>query len=299
MRPPTFSVIVPSYRRPRQLAACLESLERQAYPATDYEVIVVDDAAMRADLEPITSTARRYICRLLSQKRRGAAAARNAGAEVARGRLLAFTDDDCEPDPSWLTALERALGEQHERALVGGRVVNALPDDPFASATQALVDFVGEAFNAEPGRARLLTSNNLAVATAAFRDLGGFDTTFTGAGGEDRELCLRWLHHGYPAVYRAEALVHHAHELTLGGFVRQHFAYGAGAARLRRQAQIHGYGPLPLEPTAFYLNLLRSHAGLAERRRRIGRAALLVLSQAANAAGYFRARATTATRATP
>lgn len=299
MRSPTFSVIVPSYRRPRQLAACLESLERQAYPATDYEVIVVDDAAMRADIEPITATVRRYTCRLLSQNRHGAAAARNAGAEVARGRLLAFTDDDCEPDPHWLTALEHALGSEHERALVGGRVVNSLPDDPFASATQALVDFVGEAFNAEPGRARLLTSNNLAVAAAAFRELGGFDTAFTGAGGEDRELCLRWLKRGYPAVYRAEALVHHAHGLTLGGFVRQHFAYGVGAARLRRQAQIRGYGPLPLESPAFYRDLLRSHAGLPERRRRIVRAALLVLSQAANAAGYFRARTATATRATP
>lgn len=286
MRPPTFSVIVPTYRRPRQLARCLASLERQAYPANEYEVIVVDDAAMGVELAPITSAARPYACRLSSQHRRGAAAARNAGAELARGRLLAFTDDDCEPEPEWLAALERALRAEHDAALVGGRVVNALSDDPFACATHALVEFVSEAFNREPGRARLLTSNNLALAAAAFRELGGFDTAFSGAGGEDRELCLRWLHHGRRAVHCSEAIVRHAHQLTLAGFVRQHYAYGRGAALLRRQAQVHGYGPLRLERASFYWDLFRSLERVSGRRARAERGVLLALSQVANAAGY-------------
>ena len=89
-------------------------------------------------------------------------------------------------------------------------------------------------------------------------------------------------------VYADDAVVHHAHDLTLGAFLRQHYAYGRGAALLRQRAQIHGYGPLPLEPASFYWALLRSPARAAGLRERTRRTALLALSQLANAAGYFR-----------
>lgn len=290
MDTPRFSVIVPTYQRPRELAACLGALAAQSVEPASFEVVVVDDACRRAEVEPITAAAGPFACRLFSQAHRGAAAARNTGASEARGRLLAFTDDDCRPAPNWLAALDGALREEGETSLVGGSVENALGTDPFASATQTLVELVAREWNREPGRARLLTSNNLAVGATVFRSLGGFDTAFEGAGGEDRELCLRFLHAGQRAVYRPEAVVHHAHALTLGGFLRQHRAYGRGAALLRTRARAHGYGPLALEPASFYWKLLASSAR-ASGRDRWRQSALLALSQIANAAGYLEVRA--------
>lgn len=286
----TFSVIVPTYRRPHKLARCLASLARQTYPSRGFEVIVVDDAALGSELERVVSAAGPYTCELVSQAHRGPAAARNAGARSARGRLLAFTDDDCEPAPDWLAVLERRLRAAGGTELVGGRVVNSLADDPFASASQALVDFLCEQQNRAPGSARLLTSNNLCVPAAAFRDLGGFDTSFVGAGGEDREFCLRWGHARYPALFLAEAIVHHAHDMTLEDFVRQHFGYGRGAALLRRRADVHGYGPLPLERASFYLELLRYPLRGPGVSARFRTSLLFALAQAANAAGYCDAR---------
>ena len=284
--PLTFSVVVPTYRRPQKLARCLTSLARQTYPSSGFEVLVVDDGALGSELERVVATARPYACQLLSQAHRGAAAARNAGAWAARGRLLAFTDDDCEPAPNWLEVFERNLFAEGEPVLFGGRVVNALAADPFAAASQALVDFLCEKQNRERSRARLLTSNNLCVPAAAFRELGGFDTSFSGAGGEDRELCLRWVAAKRPATFLPEAVVYHAHDMTLGEFVRQHHGYGRGAALLRRRAAAQGYGPLPLERMSFYLDLLRYPLRGSGSDARVRTSLLFALSQLANAAGY-------------
>jgi GT2 family glycosyltransferase len=305
---PTFSVVIPTYHRPQSLAACLESLAQQSYPAEKFEVIVVDDANAPRELEHLAATRYPFECRILSQTHGGAARARNAGAYAARGQLLAFTDDDCRPAVDWLTNLERRLLAAGEETLVGGRVVNELSDNPYASATQALIDFLYEELNSDPLRPELLTSNNFGVGARAFRAIGGFDPTFGGAGGEDRELCLRWAHSGRPLLYAPEVLVYHAHALTFLGFLRQHFAYGRGAAWLRRRALFHGYGPLPLGRASFYWDLLsypqrRSNntefssnrpgrgSNPAERSSNKTERALLtflfVLSQIANTSGYL------------
>lgn len=297
MRDLTFSVIVPTYRRPEMLAACLRSLAEQTWSRDDFEVIVVDDADMRVALAPLVAAEHPFSCQLVSQANRGAAAARNTGARLARGRLLAFTDDDCQPAPDWLELLERAMAAAPEpgEALVGGRVVNELVRDRFASASQALVDFLVEQGNVGAAQGRLLTSNNLCVPRIAFHDLGGFDEAFRGAGGEDREFCLRWVHSSgghtaRPSVYAPEAVVRHKHDLTLAGFLRQHYAYGRGAALLRRRALVHGYGPLPLERASFYWNLLCHPRQAAALEARSQQSLLFLLSQVANAAGYVQGR---------
>ena len=290
MQTPLFSVVIPTYQRLQKLAQCLGSLVHQTCAPDDYEVIVVDDAAMRDDVARITATVALRRCRLLSQERLGAASARNAGARAARGRLLAFTDDDCQPAPDWLERLAQRLSAEGDTALLGGRVVNTLTTDPFASASQALVDFLCEQFNQHESQAPLLTSNNLCVPSVAFRDIGGFDTTFAGAGGEDREFCLRWARAGLRSHYAPEAVVHHAHDMTLSGFLRQHYAYGRGAAWLRQRALVHGYGPVSLERASFYWQLLRYPLRACAPGARVQQSTLFVLSQVANAAGYFHVR---------
>ena len=61
---------------------------------------------------------------LLRQANGGPAAARNAGAKRARGEFLAFTDDDCLPEPGWLTGLAEALSGAPD-CMVGGAILNA------------------------------------------------------------------------------------------------------------------------------------------------------------------------------
>ena len=174
--------------------------------------------------------------------------------------------------------------------MVGGRVINELQENVFASASQSLMDFLFDDFNREHQQARLLTSNNFCIPADAFRAIGGFDMAFPGAGGEDRELCLRWADAGHRLVYVPEAIVFHAHHMTLRKFVMQHLAYGRGAALLRRRALERGYGPVPLERSSFYWDLLRYPQRAAGIRNRPVTSTLFAVSQVANTVGYFHAR---------
>ncbi len=87
--------------------ACL----RLDYPADQFEVIVIDDGSSM----PIDAWSGDSRVRVIRQDNKGPAAARNAGIASARGAFLAFTDDDCVPEPGWLAALVEALAGVHQK----------------------------------------------------------------------------------------------------------------------------------------------------------------------------------------
>jgi GT2 family glycosyltransferase len=288
---PFISIVVPTRRRPRQLSACLSALAAQDYPRERFEVVVVDDGggddgSMAASLAAFLD---QLNVRLLKQAHAGPAAARNNGARAARGELLAFTDDDCAPDAGWLRALAAAFRAAPESA-IGGRTLNALPANPYSTASQALLEYLYSYYNPLPMHAAFFASNNFALARESFLAFGGFDENFQGAAGEDRDFCDRWRHAGFLMSYAPEAVVHHAHKLTPRTFWRQHFNYGRSAVRFHRARAQRGAGRVRLEPLSFYTNLVRHpfHMGLTACG---SVSALLIVSQLANAAGYFYERA--------
>jgi GT2 family glycosyltransferase len=281
-----FSVIVPTRDRPAQLRNCLQALAALKCAREGFEVIVVDDGGS-AELDCVLAPfCGRLDLKLHRLPPSGPATARNAGAALARGRFLAFTDDDCAPAPDWLEALERRL-LQHSGCAVGGQTINGLSGNLYACASQMLVDFLYSYYNRSPAQARMLTSNNLAFPAERFRAVGGFDPAFRGAGGEDRDLCDRWLGLGYQMVYAPEAVVHHFHALTGGGFWRQHISYGRGAATFHEARTRRGQGPIRVEPLSFYLGICACPFRGPWGWRAWPLAALLICSQVANAAGFF------------
>jgi GT2 family glycosyltransferase len=259
---PFVSVIVPTRGRPGQLAACVAALDALDYPRDRFEVIVVEDV-----------------------EGEGPAAARNRGAERARGELLAFTDDDCRPASGGLRGLVAAWAGRPEIA-VGGRTTNGLADNAFAAASQTIVDFVYAHYNGNGVGARFFASNNLAVPAAAYGALGGFDERFMAS--EDRDFCARWLASGRRLASAPGAVVEHAPQLTLGRFCRRNFQYGRGAYRYHRErapsipASVRGELSFHRRLPA----LVRAEAAGLGVRRAASLAALLAAWQAANALGF-------------
>src|SRR5438128_7973645 len=253
---PVFSIVVPTYDRPKQLAACLQALGRLDYARESFEVIVVDDGSPTPPKAVVESLRDRLQLTLHLQRHAGPAAARNAGAMRARGKYLAFTDDDCLPAADWLEALT-ARFERPANHLIGGRIINAVPDNPYSTAAQLLVDYMYTYHNSHPNHAKFFVSNNLAVPAERFRAIGGFDTSFSLAAGEDREFCDRWLHYGYEMTYAPEVLVYHAHALSLRSFLRQQLRYGRGAYSFHRTRARRKQKGIRVEIPSFYLNLLQ------------------------------------------
>ena len=205
--PPFFSIIIPTYGRPSQLADCLTSLLALDYPRDRFEVLVVDDGGA-TPLDPVIAQFQTALdVSLLRQPNAGPSLARNMGAAHARGEFIAFTDDDCLVEPGWLRGLSHILVEAPE-CMVGGLTVNAAPGI-CATTSQLIVDLVYRHYNSDPEHARFIASNNMTMALREFRDVGGFDPTFRHA--EDRELCDRWRHNGKRIVYATAARVRHVH----------------------------------------------------------------------------------------
>ena len=199
---PFFSIVITTFRRPRQIVECLHSLEFLDYPRSRYEVIVVDDGSPEP-LDAIISSFRASLpLTLLRQPNGGPASGRNTGARHARGRYLAFTDDDCQPAPDWLKRLEACLLADPD-IMVGGRTVNVLPSH-CSAASQIIHDLVYGFFNHDPEHARFFATNNMALPRLQFLAAGGLDESFRFAS-EDRELCDRWHHLGFRLRYEPAA----------------------------------------------------------------------------------------------
>ena len=283
------SVVIPTFSRPRELAACLESVGRVDYPRTSFEVVVVDDGSPTPLDAIVAPFAKSLDITLLRQDNAGPAAARNAGARRATGSSLVFIDDDCAPAADYFRVLAARAAES-PNAAIGGRTVNALTRNVFSTASQMLNDYLYRYFNADRGRARFLTSNNMLVPARIFRELKGFDTTFRRAAFEDRDLCERLLRDGYGILYAPEAVIYHSHRMSFRQYWRQHFTYGRGAATFHEKRAQATPGGRTLAPLSFYLDLVRYPFSQRSGCPAIGLAALMLVSQMATAAGFFRER---------
>jgi glycosyltransferase involved in cell wall biosynthesis len=283
------SVVIPTFGRPRQLRHCLDAIARQTIATRHFEVVIVDDGSPERHDDLLLEYASRLRLRLVRQANAGPAVARNRGAMEAVAPLLAFTDDDCRPCPEWLERLLAARAN-HPGALVGGQVVNGLPDDVFATASQLILDMVYEHFNTVPTDAYFFASNNVLCGRDEMVALGGFDTSFRWAGAEDRDFCDRWRATKQRLVWQPDAVVEHFHAQSLLTFAELHYRYGRGAHLYHAKRQIRGSGTMRAD--------LGFHRSLPRRvLERVGRplgpwrsvqiCGALALWEVVNAVGFF------------
>ena len=286
------SVVVPTYRRPARLARCLAALAGHDLPDDALEVVVVDDGTPEPDAAgvraAVAAVPARLAVRLHRQDNAGPATARNAGAALAGAPVVAFTDDDCTPDPGWARALLAALVAEPD-ALAAGATRNVLTGNVYAQASQTLLAALDRAAGGHPS-VDFVTSNNVACSRQGFTALGGFDTTFPLAAAEDRDLSERWRAAGHPIRHVPDATLGHAHDMGLAGFWRQHAGYGRGAHHLARVRVARGGPGVRPEGPRFYAGLLAEPFRGGHGVRAPVLSGLVALSQVANVGGYLAAR---------
>lgn len=177
--PPFFSIIVPSYERHGQLAQLLACLERQT--CRDFEVIIVDQSRVpwdRANQYPHLDLL--YIHTDI----KGPGRARNTAAFYARGEVLAFTDDDCQPMPDWLEKARPYFITPRVIGIEGVILSDKLDDPNFRPVTN--VGFEGIGF----------MTANLFLRREIFMAIDGFDESFEIPFREDTDMAWRALEHG-------------------------------------------------------------------------------------------------------
>lgn len=205
--PPSVSVVVCTRDRPLLLLDTIASiLEGDTKPA---EIVVVDQSRARdPKIEEHANQSVVYI----SCPGRGLTQARNIGLARARGRVIAFSDDDVRVDPKWLGSLVAAIGAEEERLVAAGQVIPAPPERPGAFTSSYYIDDTPATYTGRIERDPL-GGGNMAMYRSGFDVVGLFDERL-GAGGrypaaDDNDFGLRLLEAGFSIVYVPEAIVYH------------------------------------------------------------------------------------------
>ena len=247
---PSVSVIIPVRNRPKDIAACLDSLGRVVYPREKMEVIVVDDASTDGTPEVVNRYPVRLIC---LTERRQAPSCRNMGAAAAKGEILAFLDSDCVADPLWLKELLPAF-EHAEVGVVGGVVDSAMEGnglDRYEKVKSSLK--IASWFKRSNRNERFfyVPSCNLLARREVFFELGGFREDLLV--GEDVDLCWRAEDLGRLIDYRPVGRVFHRHRNRVKAFCFRRFDYGTSEPLLQqRHASRVKRLVFPPAPTLFW-----------------------------------------------
>lgn len=196
------SVVIPTYRRPSLLLKCVNALFQQDFPHQNFEIIVVsdgyDDQTYKALIEfeeNLFPAVRLYAL----SKKSGPAAARNFGWKQAKNNLVVFTDDDCIPEPTWISAF------------VDSYLKNGSPIAAFAGKTIVPISLRPTDYERNISRlekAEFITAN-CACTKGALKKVEGFDERFTMAWREDSDLHFKFIQHNVPIIKVENAVVIH------------------------------------------------------------------------------------------
>ena len=192
------SVQLCTFNRRDLLGKSLKALFQVDFPASDYEIVLVDDGSSDGTQEMVSGL--RPPCRLVYQRQEnsGLAAARNLGIRHSDGEVILFIDDDIIADPG-LLAEHWASHERHEKLVVMGRVCHVDSLDGKLRPRFKLADLSTSFF----------WTSNCSVRRRHLLAAGLFDEDFREYGWEDIEMGLRLREIGLARRFNTRAVVYH------------------------------------------------------------------------------------------
>ncbi len=218
------SVVVPTYNRIFKLFRLLKSLDK-LNPFPD-EIIIVDDNSKDKTEELLIrwkKIKRNYEKKvILKSSNKGPADSRNLGLLKSKNKLVAFTDDDVIVDKNWVRFITPKLLNSDKNLVGVGGTVKSLKSDLLS------LYYTEHKILEAPKHLNYLPTVNCCFKRKPLISLGGFDITFSFAGGEDTDLCLRLRRAGYHFLKEKKAVVYHDFSSNFLDFCKMWIRYGKG-----------------------------------------------------------------------
>jgi GT2 family glycosyltransferase len=218
---PDISIIIVTWNGRQHLDACLTAIAAQE--GVDAETILADNASTDGTIDLVRSHFP-WVRVVALDRNHGFAGGNNAGAREARGRYLAFLNNDTVADRLWLRTLRAGLDEPRGIALATSRIVYMHDPEIVDSAGDGLTRWGGAFKRHHGGQARDVTESRdvfgacgaaFIVPKAVFDEIGGFDADFF-LSHEDVDLSYRAQLRGYRCRYVADSIVHHRGSASIG-----------------------------------------------------------------------------------
>lgn len=214
------TVVVPTYRRPQDLARCIEALKNQIRPPDEVLIILRDTDSETSEFLN-TFEFESLPVRRVQVNVPGQVAALNAGLEAATGEIISITDDDAAPHSEWLARIEAHFLADSSLGGIGGRDWMYV-DDRLVDGQREIVGKVqwfgrtiGE-HHRGIGKARaveILKGANMSYRRSAINNLR-FDNRLLGSGAEvhnDLAFSLSVKKAGWKIVYDPLVEIDHYH----------------------------------------------------------------------------------------
>ena len=228
-----FSIVIPVYNRPDELADLLESLTRQTM--TDFEVLVIEDGSTQKADAVVATYGNRLQLRYFEKPNTGQGFSRNYGFERAKGDYFVVFDSDAVVPPTYLETVQTYLSHTPLDAYGGPDA--ASPD--FSDTQKAISYAMTSVFTTGGIRSKIQNAGglflprsfNMGLSRRVFSETGGFAKRDMG---EDMELSTRLIRLGYRVGLIPGAIVYHKRRGTLEAFFRQIIQFGRTRVQLRR-----------------------------------------------------------------
>jgi len=255
--PQRWLVIILTHNEPISLIkTCLHSVREATnfltaqYPTSTVHVRVVDDSTpqLQCALQEIAESLGIELVNAtgtISQKR-------NIGCRDSEADVVVFTDADCGVDQRWLATHAAAYARYPTAPAVAGVTVHQAESTPGYTAMRCAGLLVGFQFPEIMSSTLWAPCSNLSLRMDVFKEVGGFDETFT-YGAEDVDLGLRVCDaSGQRIVCEASSIVYHAPEPFAHGIYRRAWTWGKGEALLLPRHPLY-LVPSPPKPILFVL----------------------------------------------
>ncbi len=200
------SVIIPVFNDSKRLKKCLDALEKQTYPKSLYEIVVIDNGSTKG--EAVKDVVGQFSQAFATyESHPGSYAARNKGISLAKGDVVAFTDADCIPAFDWLEKGVSNLLQVPNCGLVAGKVEFFFKD----LNRPTVVEFYDSLY-ALPQKKfieedKFGVTANLFTFKSVLNEVGLFDHTLKSGG--DRKWGEQVFSSGYQQIYADDACVAH------------------------------------------------------------------------------------------
>ena len=212
------SVIVPVYNGEGCIANCIDALLANDYSQDRFEVVVVDNNSSDRSAQIIRRFLKPdYPVKYLKETRRGASFARNTGASLAKGDILAFIDSDAYANTDWLESIEQTFMNPSIDGVMG--VTLGINRNLWAAFFhRQYEEFFLAQRKREQDRLTRIDTKNFAIKKSVFLKVGGLNPTIRNS--EDIELGLRLYSNGYKLILNEKMVVRHLNPTDLETDIR-------------------------------------------------------------------------------
>jgi glycosyltransferase involved in cell wall biosynthesis len=218
-----FSVIVPFLNEERRIEKCIRSLIEQDFDKSEYEIIFIDNNSTDRSAEIVRGFPR---VTLLTESRQSSYAARNKGIQEAKGAIIAFTDADCAVSRDWLARIHKVMEKSGAAAVLGRR---HFPQG-VSFATRAFEDYENAKIEyclSGCRREKIFGyTNNMAVRSEIFKELGSFATSIPLLGDGDFVHRIALKDPSLKIAYVPEMVVTHLEVTSAVVWLEKIRAYG-------------------------------------------------------------------------